>query len=445
VSGHDSATGAVDVDVSFRTADQKSPAPGKTERISGQQYEVGPPLANAFRSGQSGAMPTGHLAAFALDPGRLTLNHGSFGACLRSTLAAQDTVRAELEADPTGFYEHRYPLHMERTRAAIARLCGCDEAGLVFVTNATMGVATVLASLRDAGHLLAGDELLTTDHVYPACKNALSAMAEKAGARLVVAPVPFPITGPQEVVDAVIERVTERTKLVLLDHVTSPTGLVFPVEILVPALEARGIPVLVDGAHAPGMVPLALEALGPSFYTGNLHKWVGAPKSSALLWARHDRRALLHPLVVSHGHGKGLFAEFDWTGTFDPSALFAVPSAIDGLAALHEDGLPGLMAALKARAVRAQGALADALSIARPAPASMLGTLVSVPLPPRTLACDERDPDRAALEQDLSTRIPFFPWPAPPERLLRLSIAAYVSDDDVASVAGWLRQRSSAR
>jgi isopenicillin-N epimerase len=386
-------------------------------------------------------MPTEHLSAFALDPGRLTLNHGSFGACLRTTLDAQDGIRAELEADPTGFFEHRYPEHLARTRASLARLVGADEAGLVFVTNATMGVATVLASLRDAGHFAPGDAILTTDHVYPACRNALGALAAQTSSALHIARVPFPLHSADQVVDAVLAAVTPRTRLVLLDHVTSPTGLVFPVERLVPELEARGIPVLVDGAHGPGMVPLDLAALGASFYTGNLHKWLGGPKSAALLWARPDRRALLHPLVVSHGHGQGLHAEFDWAGTYDPSALFAAPAAIEGLSALHADGLPGLMAELRERTLRAQGVLADALGIPRPAPAPMIGTLVSMPLPPRPLAPSERDPDRAALEQDLTTRVPFMPWPAPPARLFRLSISAYVSDDDVAQVAAWMRGR----
>ena len=388
-------------------------------------------------------MPTEHLSAFALDPDRLTLNHGSFGACLRSTRAAEDAFRRELEADPTSFFERRYPEHMARTRTFLARLVCADEAGLVFVTNASMGVATVLASLRDAGHFAPGDAMLTTDHVYPACRNALAALAARTGTALHIARVPFPLQSPDEVVDAVLAAVTPRTRLVLLDHVTSPTGLVFPVERLVPELEARGVPVLVDGAHGPGMVPLDLGALGPSFYTGNLHKWLGAPKAAALLWARPDRRELLHPLVVSHGHGQGLHAEFDWTGTYDPSALFAAPAAVEGLAKLHAEGLPGLMAELRARTIRAQGQLAEALAIPRPAPASMLGTLVSMPLPPRPLAPGERDPDREALEADLLTRVPFMPWPAPPARLFRLSISAYVSDDDVAQVASWMRSRFS--
>jgi len=392
-------------------------------------------------------MPSANLTAYALDPSRITLNHGSFGACLKSTLARQNTLRAELEADPTGFFEHRFPVYLVETRARLASVLGADGEGMVFLTNATIGVSTVLHSLALKRHFASGDELLTTDHVYPACLNALAAFAERAGAKTVVAKVPFPLTSADDVERAVLDAVTDRTRLVLLDHVTSPTGLVFPIERLVKTLEARGIPVLIDGAHAPGMIPVDLRSLGASYYTANLHKWLSAPKAAALLWAREDRRADLRPLVVSHGHGQGLMAEFDWTGTFDPTALFSVGAALDGFSELHPDGMAGVIRDGQAMALRAQATLCDALQIALPAPASMIGTLVSVPLPPLkeplppSLLPGAQDPDRIALEAALHTRVPFFPWPDARHRLLRLSLAPYVSDDDVLQVADWLRAR----
>ncbi len=392
-------------------------------------------------------MPSVLVTRYALDGERITLNHGSFGACLKSTLKRQDALRAELEADPTGFFEHRFPAYLEDARARLAALVHADGEGMVFVTNATMGVSTVLHSLALRGRFGPGDELLTTDHVYPACFNALAAYAERSGAKAIAAKVPFPIAHPDEVGDAVLARVTERTRLVLLDHVTSPTGLVFPIEALVKSLEARGIPVLIDGAHAPGMVPVDLSALGASYYTANLHKWLGAPKAAALLWARDDRRGDLRPLVVSHGHGRGLHAEFDWTGTFDPTALFSIGAALDGFSEFDPRGLPGVMEANHAMALRAQRTLCDALKIAAPAPASMIGSLVSVPLPPlaeappKSLVPGAQDPDRLALEAALNTRVPFFPWPDARHRLLRLSLAPYVSDDDVQRVADWLARR----
>lgn len=366
---------------------------------------------------------------------------------MRTTLARQDALRAELESDPTSFFEDRYPVHLAETRARIAALVGADPAGLVFVSNASMGVATVLNAIASA--LREGDELLTTDHVYPACRNAMRALAAQRGASVIQAHVPFPLRDASEVERAVMERVNPRTRLVLLDHVTSPTGLVFPIEPIVKALEARGIPVLVDGAHAPGMVPLDLASLGASYYTGNLHKWLSAPKSSALLYVREDRRRDFHPLVISHGFGKGLHEEFDWTGTFDATALFSAPAAIDGLATLHEEGLPGLMRTCRERALRAQRTLSEALGIEVPAPASMIGTLVSVPLPLRSLEAAAKvkggagndDPDRLALEHALRTRVPLFPWPDATGRLLRISLAPYVSDDDVEEVAAFCRAR----
>jgi len=231
-----------------------------------------------------------------LEPGLDFLNHGSFGACPRAVLEAQSEFRARMERQPLQFLARDLEGLCDEARAALAEFVGADPDDLVLVPNATTGVNTVLRSLQ----LGPGDEIVTTDHLYNSCRNALR-WQEERGARTVYAKVPWPIAGPWQVVEAVLGAVSERTRLVLIDHVTSPTGLIFPVGEIVRRLAERGIDTLIDGAHAPGMLPLDLRAIGAAYYTGNCHKWLCGPKGSAFLHVRRDRQARLHANVISHG------------------------------------------------------------------------------------------------------------------------------------------------
>ncbi|MGH6691474.1 MAG: aminotransferase class V-fold PLP-dependent enzyme, partial [Gammaproteobacteria bacterium] len=232
-----------------------------------------------------------------LDPDVGFLNHGSFGACPTEVLRYQQVLRNELEAGPVRFLSRELDDRLDAARAALAAFVGADPDDLGFVVNATTGINAVLRSLS----FKPGDELLTTDHAYNACRNTLNFVAAREGVQVVVATVPFPLASPDEVVEAVLAQVTRRTRLAMLDHVTSPTGLVLPLERLIAELSARGIEVLVDGAHAPGMLPLDLGTLGATYYSGNCHKWICAPKGSAFLWVRRDCQAYVHPATISHG------------------------------------------------------------------------------------------------------------------------------------------------
>jgi len=273
------------------------------------------------------------MATWQLDPNVTHLNHGSFGACPIEVLDVQQAYRVQMERNPMGFMLHEYQPALESSRAAIAEFVNADTNGMVFVSNATAGVNAVLRSLET--QLRSGSEILVTNHTYNACRNAAEVAARRFDGTIVVADIPFPISSSQQVVDAVLERVTDQTALVLLDHVTSATGLVMPVDQLIATLEPD-IPVLVDGAHAPGMIDVDIAALGASFYTANCHKWICGPKGSAFLHVAERHRSDMHASVVSHGHNDGwpnsetrFHAQFDWVGTDDPSARLSVGAALE--------------------------------------------------------------------------------------------------------------------
>ena len=317
-----------------------------------------------------------------LDPDVTFLNHGSYGACPALVLELQSELRARLESEPVRFMQRELPALLTDARRALATFVNADAEGLAFLPNVTHAVSTVLRSLS----LSPGDELLTHDHAYPACRNALEVIAARAGARVVVAKIPFPLDDAQAITRALASAVTPRTRLALVDHVTSPSGLVFPVAAIARALDERGVDVLVDGAHAPGMLALDVNALDVAYYAGNCHKWLCAPKGVGFLFVREDRRDEIRPLA--YGHGSSLVdarerfrAELDWTGTADPTAILCVPTAIEVMASLVEGGWPAIRAHNHALAVRARELLCEALGVSKPSPDDALGSLAAVPLP----------------------------------------------------------------
>ena len=361
-----------------------------------------------------------------LAPGQVFLNHGSFGACPKHILELQSRLRQEMEAAPVQFLWRHYDERLDAARVEVARFVGARPRDLVFVTNATTGVNAVMRSLK----LRRGDELLTTNHDYNACHNVLVETARLAGARLVTVQVPFPLRGPSEVVEAVLQAVTPRTRLAMVDHVTSPTALVFPIAQLVRELNARGVDVLVDGAHAPGMMPLHVAKLGAAYHTGNLHKWVCAPKGAAFLWVREDKQKEMQPPVISHGHntprpGFSSFQDrFDWAGTSDPTAWFCAAEAIRWLDRLYPGGWPAIRAANRHLAVSARRLLCERLGLEPPCPESMLGAMATLPLP-EPLQGRPKDgkieSDQLRLHDEYGIEVPLLRFGSPERRYFRIS------------------------
>ncbi|MDQ2964466.1 MAG: aminotransferase class V-fold PLP-dependent enzyme [Chloroflexota bacterium] len=394
-----------------------------------------------------------------LDPKVTFLNHGSYGACPEPVLAAQTAWRERIESDPVRFFGRELEGHLDAARSTLGAFLGGDPEGIAFVPNATTAVSTVLGSLR----FDPGDELLTTDHEYNATINAFAAAARRDGARVVVARVPFPVDDPGEIVEAILGAVTASTALALISHVTSPTGLVFPIAELVRELDRRGVDTLVDAAHAPGMVPVEIDSLGAAYWTGNGHKWLCGPKGSAILWVRADRREAIHPLVVSHGAndprpaagGPSRFRlEFDWPGTVDPTPYLAAADAVSLVAELGPKGggWPAIRAANHELAVASARRLADALGLEPPAPENLLGSMALLALPvPRSdetaLALTN------ALAEEDRIEVPVGAWPVlaarvsggPQQTLLRISAQLYNEPSDYDRLADALIRRLPAR
>ena len=375
-------------------------------------------------------------ALWSLDPSVIYLNHGSFGACPSAVLDAQAALRQEMEREPVDFLVAALPSRLNAAREALAAFLTAEPADLVFVPNATAGVNAVLRSLP----LAPGDELLVTNHTYAACRKTVDFVAERSGARMVTANLPFPCHNEDEIVSSVLNCVSARTKLALIDHVTSPTALVLPAARLVSELQTRGIDTLVDGAHAPGMVPLGLSELGAAYYTGNAHKWLCAPKGAAFLHVRRDRQALLHPTVISHGYSAGFQAEFDWTGTFDPTPWLCIPEALRYIGGLLPGGWPQVMAVNRALTLQARSVLLESSGADAPCPEAMIGSMASMPLPPAAVGSPAHRLDCAGLhawfrERGVETWL--HPHPVP---LLRISAQLYNDLDQFTRLSDLLGQ-----
>jgi isopenicillin-N epimerase len=326
------------------------------------------------------------LEQWPLDPAITYLNHGTVGVPPRRVLAAQQAIRDHVERQPSrallrelvqlvGVPRGEKP-RIRQAAEAVAAFLGARGEDLVFVDNATTGVNAVLRSLD----LRPGDEIVLTDHAYGAVANVAAFATRERGARVRTVEVPYPAFDPGALVDAVDAALSPKTRLVLFDHVTSESALIFPLAEVAERCRRKGVPVLADGAHAPAAIPVDIPALGVDWYTANMHKWAYAPRSCGILWVTPERQAGLHPPVISWGLDKGFLAEFDWVGTRDASAYLAAPDGIAFLRELGEEAVRGYNHALAWDAARR---LCDRWTTTLEVGEAHVGTMVTVPLPER--------------------------------------------------------------
>ena len=389
-------------------------------------------------------MPS-HLAKhWNLEPSRIFLNHGSFGACPEFVIKEQRKWQDRMESEPVRFFEDEMPLLLKQSRDALADFLSCSSEDLALVPNATTGVNTILRSLIFSK----GDEILVPDHAYQACRNAIDFVGRRWGATIVTVSIPFPIDGTEIVVDLMMGAATEKTKLVMIDTVTSPTGLRMLFEELTSLFEEKGIEVLLDAAHGIGMIPLHLDELGASYVTSNCHKWLCAPKGTAFLHVRSDKQNKIQPLTISHGHTFPLGTttrfrhEFDWTGTQDISGWCTIPRVIQGMEGLIEGGWPAIMQHNHDLAIEGRNLICKTLGIEAPCPDSMIACISTLQLPGEPLPHEimhEPDPLHEILSSKYNIQVPVWSWPSPAGRYLRISAQLYNTIEEYQVLANALK------
>jgi isopenicillin-N epimerase len=331
------------------------------------------------------------LGDFVLGDGVAHLNHGGYGATPRVVLAAAEAARREMEADPSTFFRRDLVGRLRQAANRVAGFLGGHGKDWAFVENATAGLNAVVASLD----LQPGDELLCLSQVYGAVGNAMRYFAERRGARVVSVPMPVPFTDPEPLFAAIVAAIGPRTRLAIFDHITSAGAVVLPVRDMAAICRVRGVRVAIDGAHAPGQVPLDLPALGVDWYVGNLHKWAFAAKGTGVIWCAPERQAETHPVAISHHLGQGFTAEFDYSGTRDNSHWLAVPAALDYIAGF---GVQAIQAHNRAVAAEACDLLEEAWGSVVAAGADYRAAMASLRLPGARARGDRLAAHQLALE-----------------------------------------------
>ncbi len=370
---------------------------------------------------------------FLLDPDIIFLNHGSFGACPRPVFVEYQRWQRELERQPVEFLSRRFTDLMRDARSALGGYLGADADDLVYVTNATVGLNIVARSLD----LHPDDEVLSTDHEYGALDRTWRFICAKRGAKYIRQPVPVPIASADDVIEAVWSGVTTRTRALFISHITSSTAITFPIAPLIDRARQAGIITIIDGAHAPGQIDLNLRDLGADFYSGNLHKWLMAPKGSAFLYARKEMQPLVEPLVVSWGWeserpGPSRFIdEQEWTGTRDIAAFLTVPAAIQ-FQREHDWAHVRQRCHALVREARAQVQQLTGLPPLTPDDPAWFTQMSALPLPPCNLNLLKQ-----RLYDEFKIEIPVIQWNR--RHFLRISIQGYNTATDVMQLMGALR------
>ncbi|MCB9846644.1 MAG: aminotransferase class V-fold PLP-dependent enzyme [Phycisphaeraceae bacterium] len=382
-----------------------------------------------------------------LDPDLTFLNHGSYGLCPRPVLEAQARYRLMVERDPVSFFVRDLERHLDESRAALATLLRARPQDFAFTGNATVAIATILHEMD----WKPGDEILASDHEYMSAINEIRRLEQKRHIRLVSPAIPIPVRDSDQLLDAIMAGVSPRTRLAIVSHITSPSALILPVERLVSRLKARGIRVLVDGAHAPGQIPVDLTSLGADYYVATLHKWVCAPKGSGFLWVNPDSGPRPRPIALSSRASeerpwRDLFLrDFDYQGTADYTGQIAVKDAIAFMSSLMPGGLEALRRRNHQMAVEGRRRICETLGIDPVTPDDLCPSMAAIPMPAMPAPLQGKrytfgDPIQDRLVEDHRIQVPVWNNPTTGRRWCRVSAQIYNRPEQYDRLAEALRE-----
>lgn len=382
-----------------------------------------------------------------VDPDVTFLNHGSYGLCPRPVLEAQSRHRAQMERDPVCWFMRDMEPLLDEARRALGGLINARPQDIGWTANATVAIATVLQNIdwRE------GDEILACDQEYMSAINEVRRLEARRGVKLVCPPLRLPIASEEEIVETLMAAVTDRTRLAILSHITSPSAFILPVAELTRRLRRRGVEVLVDGAHAPGQIPVDLKAIDPDYYVATLHKWVCAPKGAGMLWVSEARQSRLRPIALSSRASEDkpwrplFLRDFDYHGTDDYTPHICVKEAVAFMGSLLPAGFEGLMRRNHEMVVRAREILCDALDLEPPTPPRLLGMMATVILPPVPERLQGQrtvfgDPIQDRLVHDHRIQVPIWTNPLTGRRFCRISAQVYNRLDEYERLAEALRE-----
>lgn len=371
---------------------------------------------------------------FLLDPNVIYFNHGSFGATPRPVFESYQRWQRELESQPTAFFGRQAPGLLAQARSILAEFLGTSSQNLAFVTNVTTGLNAIVNSIK----LQPGDEVLATNHEYGSLDRTWRYHAEKQGYKYINHPVTVPVTSTEDMIANLWEGVTERTRVIFISHITSPTSLIFPIKAIVQKARSQNIITVIDGAHAPGQISVHLDELGADFYTGNLHKWLCAPKGAGFVYVHPNQQHLIQPLIISWGYqsqnptSNRLADYIEVQGTRDISAFLAVPDAIKFFNDHHWETVRENCHSLLAETLTRIRTLTGLPSIS-PISSQWFSQMACAPIPSE-ITCAEL---HRRLLEDFRIEIPVVEWNS--LKMVRISMQAYNTIEDAFTLVNALQ------
>ena len=388
-------------------------------------------------------MKNSYLKLFGIEKGFVALNHGSFGACPTEIINYQFELVKKMESLPTRFFTRIIKPLTKESMEILSSFVNVPAKDMVFVRNATTAANAVINSMP----FQKGDEIVTTNLIYGSCRNALDHAAQTKGAVIKKAAIPFPVKSENEITESILGLITKKTKLIFIDHVTSETAMIMPVKKICNEANRLGIDIFIDGAHAPGMIPLDISAINPTYYTGNCHKWICAPKGSAFLYVRPDRQENTIPPVISNYFRQGetanekLHNSFDWSGTMDYTSHACVGKTIEYLRDNIDGGWNEIMKRNHELAITGRNIIAKELHLDQYLPDELIGSMATIKLNSTAVI----DPstgldiiqiellDKYNIETVITTLYPT------KQRILRISAALYNNENDYELLAEALK------